>query len=153
VTEPVSKPVYKKVNDPVYRDSCVELFIAFGNGAGYYNLEFNALGTCLGQFGCDRNNREFISPLLLEKISSHVEMEAKPENLNTWQLTIKIPFIFFTYHNKIQVTGQSVRINFFKCGDDLPNKHYMAWNNILSKQPNFHLPEYFGVGTFEVIVK
>src|SRR5581483_2366669 len=33
---------YKQPNEPVYRDSCVEFFIAFDE-EGYYNLEFNSI--------------------------------------------------------------------------------------------------------------
>src|ERR1700756_3689007 len=31
---------YRKTNDPVHKDSCVEFFVAFGNDKSYYNLEF-----------------------------------------------------------------------------------------------------------------
>src|SRR5437588_2682188 len=41
---------FTQPNDPVYRDSAVEFFIAFDD-EGYYNFEFNSLGTCLGGYG------------------------------------------------------------------------------------------------------
>ena len=48
---------YTQPNEPVYKDSCVEFFIAFDQN-GYYNLEFNSMGTCLGGYGSDRNQRK-----------------------------------------------------------------------------------------------
>ncbi len=150
VTEPENKPLYKNINDPVYRDSCVEVFIAIANEEAYYNLEFNALGTCLGQTGSTKSNREFISPIILGEISSHTEVWDS-SHMHAWQLTLKIPFAVFIHHDKTAITNSPVRLNFFKCGDDLRNRHYMAWNEVKSDEPDFHQIEYFVEGIFEQI--
>ena len=59
---------YRNTNDPVYKDSCVEFFIAFGDENSYYNLEFNRLGTCLGGFGMPGETRTLLPAELLETI-------------------------------------------------------------------------------------
>src|SRR5471030_1769809 len=43
VTENEVLARYKHINDPVYKDSCVEFFIAFDDDKAYYNIEFNRL--------------------------------------------------------------------------------------------------------------
>jgi hypothetical protein len=45
--------------------------------------------------------------------------------------------------------GKTCRANFYKCGDDLPEPHFLSWNNIIADKPDFHLPQYFGTLTFE----
>src|ERR1700712_2978261 len=78
---------YRKTNDPVYRDSCVELFIAFGDDKAYYNLEFNRLGTCLGGFGIEREGRASLVANLLETIRyerSILQTKGGPEPAINW---------------------------------------------------------------------
>ena len=40
--------------------------------------------------------------------------------------------------------GMTLRANFYKCGDDTAQPHYIAWNAVDHPTPNFHLPQYFG---------
>ena len=40
--------------------------------------------------------------------------------------------------------GVCATANFYKCGDDLPEPHFVSWNKIEAPTPNFHLPKYFG---------
>jgi len=51
VKEKTIQAKYLKTNDTVYKDSCVEVFVAFNGKKSYYNLEFNCLGTCRAGFG------------------------------------------------------------------------------------------------------
>src|ERR1700750_2692249 len=50
VAEESLRVQHDRDNSAVYEDSCVEFFIAFDSQRWYYNLEFNARGTCLAQF-------------------------------------------------------------------------------------------------------
>jgi hypothetical protein len=60
-----------------------------------------------------------------------------------------IPIVAFS-ENKIQtLSGETCRGNFFKCGDDLPEPHFVAWNNVNAPSPNFHVPECFGEILFD----
>src|SRR5690242_20720606 len=68
VAEQSLRVQHDRDNTAVYEDSCVEFFIAFDGEPSYYNLEFNAKGTCLAQFGKNKNDREFLPPKDLQKI-------------------------------------------------------------------------------------
>ncbi|WP_316813415.1 carbohydrate-binding family 9-like protein [Pedobacter heparinus] len=148
VREPFSKPVYFNANDPVYKDSCVEFFIGFNNDPAYYNFEFNNAGTCLLGFGTGRE-RKYLPKSLIDQIRySRSFKSTGTEALIGWELTLLIPFEVFCFHSIGKFEGPSCRGNFFKCGDDLPAPHYLAWNNIATDSPNFHLPEFFGTIDF-----
>lgn len=148
VTEAVVKASYYHPNDPVYKDSCVEFFIAFNNEETYYNLEFNAIGTCKLNFGRNRNDRKLISENLIQtirylaSIQNNVTNYARPDIL--WELTLMIPVEVFSEHSFTSVSGKQCFANFYKCGDDLPVPHFVCWNNIQSDEPDFHVRECFG---------
>ncbi len=146
VKEKHIKAVYRQVNDPVYKDSCVELFIAFDNESNYYNLEFNSLGTALVGFGSGKNNRTFVNIRLIEGIQRDCRIKTARDNngLIEWELVLHIPFTVFEHHHITSLSGRECLVNFYKCGDDLPDPHFLSWSNIIYPQPNFHLPEFFG---------
>lgn len=138
---------YKNINDPVYKDSCVEFFIGFDDEKSYYNIEFNRLGTCLGRFGTDRENRTELPVEILKTIKYERTLLKKtdPNDLSiNWTLTVAVPIKVFCFHHLNSFKHQQAKMNFFKCGDDLSQPHYLVWNNIISDIPNFHLPEFFG---------
>lgn len=141
--------IYSNINDPVYKDTCVEFFISIGNDTNYYNLEFNANGTCAIGYGSNKFDRKDLPTDVIASIST----QSKLWNLNSdfvycWHLTLIIPATVFIHHQSINLNGLESRLNFYKCGDDLPLPHFIAWNNIESEQPNFHLPEFFGRAVF-----
>lgn len=142
---------YQKHNEPVYKDSCVELFIAFNGDKDYYNFEFNCLGTCLAEFGSGRENRNRLPEDSIRNIRCLSVIMRSHNGFDNfaWQLTLMIPSEVFCYHVISQFMGISCRANLFKCGDDLPQPHYLTWNLIKSERPNFHLPEFFGEVKFE----
>ena len=148
VLEAIVKTTYNKPNDPVYKDSCVEFFIAFNGETAYYNFEFNAIGTCKLNFGTNRHNRKIIS----EKVIGTIKYLATLQNQQgqdvkqgiQWDLTLMIPVEAFSAHKIYSLSGKNCSVNFYKCGDDLPVPHFLSWNNIESVSPDFHLPEYFG---------
>lgn len=135
-------------NSPVYEDSCVEFFISFDAG-GYYNLEFNCMGTTRAGFGEEKKGRELLPVLLLKKIKTQaVIIKANGKNVS-WQLTVTIPLEIFIHHHLHSLRGMQCRGNFYKCGDLLPEPHFLAWANIESPEPNFHFPQFFGKLIFE----
>lgn len=146
VEEKHVRAVNSEPNQPVYEDSCVEFFISFEDEAEYYNFEFNCAGTCLLGFGEGREGRELISPEIIKQIAFQSELKAatNAEANIGWELTIAIPLSAFKYHEISSLRGKKCRANFYKCGDKLPEPHFLAWNNIQSENPNFHLPEFFG---------
>ncbi|MGZ3751000.1 MAG: carbohydrate-binding family 9-like protein [Mucilaginibacter sp.] len=147
VTEKEVLARYKEINDPVYKDSCVEFFIDFDNDKAYYNIEFNRLGTCLGRFGADRENRaelpmDVLKTIKFERTLKQIKDSTEPA-IN-WTLTVSVPIQVFCFHHFSSIQQVKCKMNFYKCGDDLSEPHYLAWNNIISEKPSFHLPEFFG---------
>ncbi|WP_461489834.1 carbohydrate-binding family 9-like protein [Pontibacter sp. HJ8] len=150
VTEPYILARYRKPNDPVYKDSCVELFISFQDDQPYYNIEFNCLGTCRVGFGPDRHNRRLLPPATISKIKRAGTLRAgdSGSTQKTWQLTVVIPTEVFSEHTLGRLEEEHGKVNFCKCGDDLPEPHFLTWNRIDAPHPDFHLPKFFGNLTF-----
>ncbi|PVY43727.1 carbohydrate-binding family 9-like protein [Pontibacter virosus] len=151
VTEQHVLARYRQPNDPVYKDSCVELFISFQNDPAYYNIEFNCLGTCRIGFGPERHNRKLLPPATIAKIRSSGTLRAgnSASHKKAWQLTLVIPISIFSEHQLASLESEEhARVNFCKCGDELPEPHFLTWNMIQAPEPNFHLPEFFGTVKF-----
>jgi hypothetical protein len=141
---------YKNINDPVYKDSCVEFFIAFANDCAYYNFEFNSIGTALCGYGEGKNDRLALPIESIASINtlSAIEHQEAESGLYNWQLTLFFPFEVFTHHHINDLTGQACRVNFYKCGDELPEPHFLSWAPIKHPYPEFHLPSLFGSVAF-----
>lgn len=145
VREKSIRALVNTINGNVWEDSCVEFFIGFDD-LGYYNLEFNCIGTALIGFGKGKSDRE----LLPEEIIKTIKYQAVINNIHDdihnvkWELTLAIPASVFMHHQVDFFKTKNCRANFYKCGDNLPHRHFVAWSNITSFEPNFHLPEFFG---------
>lgn len=147
VTERSVRATCTKANDLVYKDSCVEFFISFNGGDQYYNLEFNCTGACLLGYGSGRSGRSLLPQDLIKTIQYRSDIVAS----NTagaakvhWELTLMIPLIVFSYTEPGPLHGLLCKGNFFKCGDEADEPHFLSWNNITADSPDFHLPVYFG---------
>ncbi|PTN06284.1 carbohydrate-binding family 9-like protein [Mangrovibacterium marinum] len=143
---------YSHNNEPVYKDSCVEFFVSFTGGKDYYNLEFNSLGTCLGGYGPERQNRERLSADTLRQIklqSTISRNSAEQPDCIEWQLNILIPASVFQHTPIDTLAGLKADANFYKCGDELSQPHYLSWKKIDTPTPDFHQPPYFGKIEFE----
>jgi hypothetical protein len=147
VEEKQFRAIVTKMNGRVWEDSCVEFFVAFDE-LGYYNFEFNSIGTVLTAFGKDRDERTFLPIEVLMMIETHTKLRKK-NNLFYWELLIVIPARVFIYHALPHLSGLKCKANFYKCGDALSLPHYLTWSNIESESPNFHLPQFFGELCFE----
>ncbi len=141
---------YKHINDPVYKDSCVEFFIAFGDEKGYYNFEFNSVGTALCGYGEGKNNRQDLPVAIIATIDtlSTMEQQDNEAGLCNWELTLFFPISVFVHHSINDLTEQKCRVNFYKCGDELPEPHFLSWAPVKHPYPEFHLPEFFGSVVF-----
>ena len=134
-------------NGPVHEDNCVEFFISFDGEKEYYNLEFNCIGVCSAAFGKSRNEREWLPVESIAKIRRMSQIRASVEGNDqqvTWQLTLLIPIDIFIYHKISILKNRSCKANFYKCGDALPNPHFLSWKFIVADSPDFHLPQFFG---------
>ena len=141
-----------QTNGDVYKDSCVEFFISLDR-KNYYNFEFNCIGTVHAGFGPNRNKRKAIPRKLAEKIETksslgNMAFNEKSGNF-TWEILVRIPIESFAFDeidsfNRLKTSG-----NFYKCGDETSEPHFLSWNPVDSENPDFHRPENFGKVIFE----
>ena len=152
VQESNIKAVNKNFNDPVYEDSCVEFFVSFDK-VNYYNLEFNCIGTMLGAYGRSRNSRQWLDTNLLKKIKVTPSLGTNKINIvaskTKWTLDVVIPISIFTFSDLTSLINKTAFCNFYKCGDKQVVPHFLSWNPILTGEPDFHRPEYFGELSFK----
>lgn len=137
------------VNGPVHEDSCVEFFVSFDEGDNYYNIEFNCIGTGFIAYGSSKSNRQLLDSTLVNNLKKKSVIAPKNGKAANWQLTLAIPMSTFIHTPVKKLKDISCRVNFYKCGDMLPEPHFITWSNIIAEKPNFHLPEYFGRLVFE----
>ena len=149
VEEKTIRAVNTLTNSAVWEDSCVEFFISFNKGVSYYNVEFNCIGTGLIGYGKSKTDRELLLPDVVSQVKSMAVTIPSNNNNICWQLTLTIPVEVFIYTAISSLKQTDCIANFYKCGDLLPDPHFVAWSNIQSVEPNFHLPEFFGKLVFE----
>ena len=148
VLEKYVQAAYRDNNEPVSKDSCVEFFVSPDGAANYYNFEFNCVGACKAGFGSgDRMQRICLPDEIIDQINrqSVIRREKRfHKGLTAWELTVSIPLEVFCYHDYASLKGLEGRGNFYKCGDDLPEPHFIVWNDVKAPKPDFHLPQFFG---------
>ncbi len=147
------RSVRTEINSDVSNDSCVEFFFTpyHDVSVGYFNLEINAGGTPLirfqkkqyvGQIKMDIDDIKKI--IIAHSMPKVVEPELKEPV--TWTIEFKIPLDMLNKYYKIEKpkAGVKWRNNFYKCGEETSNPHYMTWNKVINPVPKFHMPEFFG---------
>jgi hypothetical protein len=148
VTEDHFKAEKTETNQMVCEDSCVEFFVSPANDGIYYNIEFNAIGTCLLGAGTGRHDSKRAGEEVISKIRRLGSMGNKPKPERTgfisWTLTLAIPVEVFFKHNISDLKGKTFMANFYKCGDKLKVPHFITWNPVGTEKPDYHRPEYFG---------
>ena len=131
-------------NGPVWEDSCVEIFIDNPLGEGYYNFETNCIGTALAAYRRTRTDADMFGPELMDQIRTvgslpHETIDIKEEGQQWWMMKV-IPFAVLG----LDAAPESLRCNFYKCGDGCSQMHFLSWSPINLPEPNFHCPEFFG---------
>ena len=149
IREPELRAVHRSMQDPVYEDSCVEIFISNPENTRYVNLEFNALGACLGGIGEARANRSKLPEDWMRSLgiwSSYREgLEFGIGFLGAWELLARIPLGTSGLLDGLKdLGGTNLRANLYKCGDKLRFPHYIARNAIDLPNPDFHQSRFFG---------
>jgi len=138
-------------NGNIHNDSCVEFFIAFNNDKTYYNLEFNCLGSTKIGYGSRRSGRELLSAEVIGKMSFSSRINSKlgkKQEGFDWEIVLIIPKEIFIHHSIKSFNLLKARGNFYKCGDGLPEPHFLAWNRVTGNKPNFHRTDCFGALEF-----
>jgi hypothetical protein len=152
VMEPHLSVKKRKINGSVHKDNCVEFFLAFEKDPGYYNFEFNCLGSVKAAYGNERRNRTYLPPELLTIVQNNLSISLSnthDRQMIAWEITIILPISVFCFHDKNSFSGLHCSANFSKCGDNLPSPHFLSWVDITSDKPDFHQPQSFGKVTFE----
>ena len=153
VTEKTVLAQHTQNNAMVCEDSCVEFFAAPADDGVYYNLEFNCIGTCRIGAGRSRADNRLIDPAIIETVRRESTLGTRPfaERTGpcTWTLVAAIPAAVFVDHEIATLKNATFRGNFYKCGDKLSTPHYLTWNRIKTREPDFHRPEFFGTIRFE----
>lgn len=149
---------------PVYKDSCVEIFLqpwqpGQPGAAGYFNFEFSCCGALLASFIKDPERtaggfKEF-TRLTEEELRSvgiyhslPTEVEPEVAGTVTWFLEFSIPLsLLERYAGPFgALGGRRWRANFYKCGDATSHPHWASWTPL--DERNFHLPRCFGTLRF-----
>ncbi len=137
---------YTKRDEPMWCDSCLELFLAPVAGDGrYMNFEVNPNGAYLSQFGDKREGRVFIKELTEEcPCITPFTLEEKGEQ--AWGYLIFIPesLVSALYAVDYTVAEGPMRGNFYKCADESAAPHYGAHFPVDSAALGFHNPACFG---------
>lgn len=146
VEETFVKGQYIRPNENVWEDSCVEFFISLDNKETYFNFEFNVLGTGLIGYGSAvKSDRNRLPSEQIESVSTFTQV-SNIAGVKKWEIFLVIPKALL---GESDFSGKIIHANFYKCGDGLPEPHFVAWNYIDNPTPNFHLPQFFGELDFE----
>lgn len=131
----------------VYKDSCCELFFIIDGEQCYYNIEANCIGSILMQNGKNRDDREKSSLDNLTKIDRWASLGRKSfgtiTDETTWELALVIPLSALWKSSLSAIDGKLIRANVYNCGGIGNEAHYVSWNPIATKKPDFHRPEFF----------
>lgn len=142
------KAVEMENNGRVWEDSCVEFFVANPVGEGYYNFELNAIGTLLAAFRTSRESAVHFSEEQLSKVIRYTSFDHALIDIceqSSWWAVELIPFELLG----LTIPPGGLRVNLYKCGDNLNQPHFLSWSPITLDKPNFHCPDFFGTLIFE----
>lgn len=152
VTEASVRAVAQADQGRVWEDSCCEFFVRAEGEDEYYNFECNCAGTLLVNFG-KKGDRHHAPESVLANVKRWSSLGREPfeERIGecSWELSLVIPVSSLFNHNIKDLSGITLRGNFYKCGDLLQTPHFLSWSPIDLPQPCFHCPEFFGKLFFE----
>lgn len=130
-------------SDPVWRDSCLEMFFCpLYEDLRYFNIECNPNGASFWGFGTGRADRTRLHPEDIRTLFS-----LNPFTFaGGWgiQYTVPVETIRLFFPEFEPVSGAKLRANFYKCGEDKPHPHELTWSPITNGLHDFHQPDFFG---------
>lgn len=138
------KAVFKQADDPVCKDSCMEVFLnCFPElpEYGYLNVEMNSAGNMRCGFGTDRHNRQLVREKGLAQPERTVSF-----GKDYWQVQCLLTesLLEALYERPCRFAhGHEMRGNFYKCGDETDSPHWGSWSKV--ERLDFHTPEFFGI--------
>lgn len=153
VKEDEVRAVAQGNHSKVWQDSCVEFFVSFDDSGYYYNLEQSCIGQALFGYRKERPNPTYASDEVMAAIKrlpslGGYNFELKQGDFE-WTILSVIPSSSFWNNNIKTLDGLKAKANFYKCGDNLTNPHYLSWAPVNVEQPDFHRVDFFREITFE----
>jgi len=134
---------YKGRLDLPCLDSCLEFFFKpEAEDERYINIEWNpncCLYCGIGMIGGSR--------IRLFPEDTDVFCPKVTYREDGWKITYQVPVTFLNnfFPEFTLSSGKVISANFYKCGEETKKRHYLAWNKVMSKWPDFHRPQDFGV--------
>jgi hypothetical protein len=133
----------------VHTDSCMEFFLMPDPASSprYFNWEFNPAGGMYLSLGTERFNR-----IVLSEHNYRELFQVRTMTHNSgWTLEYRIPLAFARrFFPALDFRpGNTMRGNFYKCGDETAHPHFGCWSPIDLPQPDFHCPDFFGELVFD----
>lgn len=155
------RAVSRRFQDPVWADSCVELFVRPRADRGYFNFEMSCGGVLLLYYIEDPTRTAAGFAKYTEVARKHVRgwkvyhclprrVEPEMPGPVDWVVEYRVPLGLFAPYlgGPAPAAGASWRGNLFKCADGSSHPHWASWAPI-GEELNFHQPERFGVLEFE----
>ena len=152
---------HTEYQSPTHLDSCAELFVKPAGAAGYFNFEFNAIGTLLLWYvekprGPDGQFQKYteVPRDLGQSIEVHTSLsgpiETEIADAVTWTISYRIPrSLIESFTGSLgNISGQTWTGNFYKCADASSHPHWGYWADVGEKL-DFHQPAQFGTLEFE----
>lgn len=136
----------------VWEDSCVEFFMQRKGEKIYRNFEFNVHGVLLASKHETRNSSEKFSEEMMSSIKRFTTIRhiyKSNRQLSDWTLYVEVPKSAIGFSQDEKLSQQTIGANFYKCGDETNEPHFISWNPIDLPKPDFHVPQFFGELTFE----
>jgi hypothetical protein len=150
-----------KYQSPTHKESCVEFFARPRADRGYFNFEWNAIGTLLlwyidgprrpdGTFEKYTEVPEDLARTIAVGASLPEPIHAEHAGPLTWTVSACVPSALFEALTGPlgALSGQQWRVNFYKCADDCSHPHWGYWADIGTRL-DFHQPDRFGEIVFE----
>jgi len=146
---------------PTHKDSCVEFFVRPRPDRGYFNFEFNAIGTLRLWYvekprKADGSFEKYTE--VPKDIASTIEVcasQAEPIREEVpgpvvWTVSYRVPLALFEgFIGPLgALSGHTWHANFYKCADDSSHPHWGYWADI-GDRLDFHQPGCFGEIIFE----
>jgi hypothetical protein len=145
------KREYKNHMENVYKDSAMEIFLAFPDAdlkqsdppardSLYFNFEINANGAMYAKYGHGRQGRQFITDE--EYAATGVNAVIEPDS---WSVELLIPESLLKRVGGIRhfSAGSIFFFNFYKISEDPAIEHYGAYSPMPGDKPDFHQPPHF----------
>jgi hypothetical protein len=84
---------------------------------------------------------------VLSQVERHTSLGTEPfeERVgeNKWSMILGLPTSIMHQDKVESWDGLTLKVNLYKCGDNLSKPHFLSWQPIALPQPCFHCPEFF----------